>query len=56
MIQVPFTINGPPLTIERTAEGLVLSWPAAAQGYTLESATDLILSNAWEPVARHAVP
>lgn len=49
VIQVPFTINGPPLTLQRTAGGLTLSWPAAAQDFKLQSATDLILPNAWEP-------
>ena len=50
VIQVPFSINGPPLSIEHTSEGVILSWPAAAQDYLLESATDFGLPNAWEPV------
>lgn len=43
--------NPPPrLAISRSNEEVVLSWPAATQGYTLESTSNLVPPVAWESV------
>jgi Family of unknown function (DUF5696) len=43
--------NSPPrLSISRTNEGVVLSWPVSADGFKLETTTDLASVVSWTPV------
>jgi hypothetical protein len=39
------------LGIVRLGDQVVITWPTNAVGFTLESTTDLLLSNSWSPVA-----
>jgi hypothetical protein len=47
-IAIPFTINAPPLTIQRTGADVVLSWPSVARHFNVQSAADLQFPNVWE--------
>jgi CSLREA domain-containing protein len=46
-----FELARPQLAIQSTANGAVLSWPAYYGGFTVQAATDIVLSNAWATVA-----
>jgi uncharacterized repeat protein (TIGR01451 family) len=43
----PFAVSGVRLGIMPSGNNVLLHWPAAAEGYVLESAPDLAVSNAW---------
>lgn len=47
---VKTTVEAPQFTVVRSGAQLTISWPAAATGYILESATNLVPPVVWQPV------
>jgi hypothetical protein len=42
--------DAPVLSITRSGSNVILSWPEDVSGWTLESSTDLGISDLWDPV------
>jgi hypothetical protein len=46
-----FESGSPPLEIQKAGSAVVLSWPSFYGGVTVQSVTNVVLSNAWTTVA-----
>src|SRR4029453_15751198 len=46
------TLPPPPLTIVSSGANVIVTWPVSFAGFTLQSATNIALANAWSPVAQ----
>ena len=42
-----FELGGPQLSMQQAATNMILSWPSNYMGFTLQSSTNIAVSNSW---------